>query len=71
MNEAAAKRGVGKPVPLETGSSNGPTGDPDVIVVGAGSAGIAAARHLIAHGLTVTILEARDRIGGWPPYRRL
>jgi monoamine oxidase len=70
MNEAAAKRGVGRPVPLETGSSIGPAEDPDVIVVGAGSAGIAAARSLIAHGLTVTILEARDRIGGRALTRR-
>ena len=64
MNEAAAKRGVGKPVPLKTGLSIAPVADPDVIIVGAGSAGIAAARHLIAQGLTVTILEARARIGG-------
>jgi monoamine oxidase len=64
MNEAAAKREVEETVPLETGSSIAPAADPDVIVVGAGSAGIAAARSLIANGLTVTILEARDRIGG-------
>jgi monoamine oxidase len=64
MNEAAAKRGVEESVSLETGSSIGPAADPDVIIVGAGSAGIAAARHLLAHGLTVTILEARHRIGG-------
>ncbi|MBD2747534.1 FAD-dependent oxidoreductase [Microvirga sp. BT688] len=64
MNEAAAKRGVGKPVPLKTGLSIAPVADPDVIVVGAGSAGIAAARHLLAQRLTVTVLEARDRIGG-------
>lgn len=64
MNEAAAKREVGESVPLKTGSSIRLAADPDVIVVGAGSAGVAAARHLIAHGLTVTILEARNRIGG-------
>ncbi len=38
--------------------------EPDVVIVGAGSAGIAAARRLIAAGLTVTVLEARSRIGG-------
>ncbi|UVF22129.1 FAD-dependent oxidoreductase [Microvirga terrae] len=38
--------------------------DPDVAIVGAGSAGIAAARRLLAAGLTVTVLEARDRSGG-------
>jgi monoamine oxidase len=70
MNDAAAKRGVGEPVPLKTGSSIAPEANPDVIVVGAGSAGIAAARHLIANGLTVTILEARDRIGGRTLTRR-
>ncbi len=64
MNEAAAKRGLGESVPLETGSSIGPAADPDVIIVGAGSAGIAAARRLLAAGLTVNVLEARDRIGG-------
>ncbi|MET0257705.1 MAG: NAD(P)/FAD-dependent oxidoreductase [Methylobacterium sp.] len=37
---------------------------PDVIVVGAGAAGIAAARTLIAAGLAVAVLEARDRVGG-------
>ena len=36
----------------------------DVIVVGAGVAGLSAARQLTAHGLDVVVLEARDRIGG-------
>ncbi|HVW79419.1 MAG TPA: flavin monoamine oxidase family protein, partial [Mycobacteriales bacterium] len=36
----------------------------DVVVVGAGFAGISAARHLMAHGLDVVVLEARDRVGG-------
>lgn len=36
----------------------------DVIVVGAGAAGLAAAAELGRAGLSVTILEARDRIGG-------
>ena len=35
-----------------------------VIVVGAGAAGISAARSLQDTGCRVTILEARDRIGG-------
>ncbi len=39
-------------------------GSPDVIVIGAGAAGIAAARRLIERGLSVAVLEARDRVGG-------
>ena len=36
----------------------------DVIVVGAGFAGLAAAADLSDRGSTVVVLEARDRIGG-------
>ena len=35
-----------------------------VVVIGAGMAGLAAARHLADAGVDVTVLEARDRIGG-------
>lgn len=35
-----------------------------VLVVGAGVAGLAAARELVRSGYRVTVLEARDRIGG-------
>ncbi len=38
--------------------------DADVVVIGAGAAGLSAARELLAYGLRVTLLEARDRIGG-------
>jgi monoamine oxidase len=40
------------------------TPDYDVIIIGAGAAGLAAAHDLIAAGLRVCCLEARGRIGG-------
>src|SRR5262245_6334802 len=36
----------------------------DVAIVGAGAAGIAAARKIIAGGRRVVLLEAADRVGG-------
>jgi len=36
----------------------------DVVVIGAGAAGIAALRALIARGVSAVALEARDRVGG-------
>lgn len=38
--------------------------DVDVVIVGAGAAGIGAARRLSGHGLSVWILEASQRVGG-------
>jgi phytoene dehydrogenase-like protein len=37
---------------------------PDVLIVGAGLAGLACARRLHNRGLTVQVLEASDRVGG-------
>ncbi|MER5865522.1 NAD(P)/FAD-dependent oxidoreductase [Kitasatospora sp. NPDC002040] len=45
--------------------------DPDVIVVGAGLAGLATARALTDRGLTVQVLEATERIGGRAAGREL
>jgi len=36
----------------------------DVIIIGAGAAGLAAARELSGAGKSVAVLEARSRIGG-------
>lgn len=36
----------------------------DVAIIGAGAAGLAAARSLVDSGFDVVVLEARDRIGG-------
>jgi len=38
--------------------------NPDVVVIGAGSAGLAAARTLIAQGKSVVVVEGAGRIGG-------
>ena len=39
-------------------------GDSEVLIIGAGVAGLAAARAIATAGFSVTILEARDRTGG-------
>jgi monoamine oxidase len=38
--------------------------EPDIVIVGAGAAGIGAARRLAASGLTLLVLEALPRAGG-------
>lgn len=41
-----------------------PTHDVDAVVVGAGLAGLTAAKGLVDDGFSVCVLEARDRVGG-------
>jgi monoamine oxidase len=41
-----------------------PTRDADLVVVGAGLAGLAAARHAVATGASAVVVEARQRVGG-------
>jgi len=50
-----------------------PVVDTDIVVIGAGAAGISAARALLAEGRRVVVLEARDRVGGraWTDSRGL
>jgi monoamine oxidase len=45
--------------------------DIDVAIIGAGAAGIGAARALEGKGLSVIVLEARDRLGGRAHTRQL
>lgn len=47
-----------------TSSSTNNQSEFDVIVVGAGLAGMGAGQQLAARGVSVVLLEARDRIGG-------
>jgi monoamine oxidase len=45
-------------------SSNSSSSQPQVLIIGAGMAGVAAARELTDQGISVLLIEARDRPGG-------
>lgn len=51
-------------VATATPARAGETAEADVVIIGAGLAGLTAARDLLAQGRSVIVLEARDRPGG-------
>jgi monoamine oxidase len=56
--------GVAAPVTTHAQRAGDPPNNPDVAIIGAGVAGLTAARALMAAGKSVLVIEARDRIGG-------
>ena len=50
--------------PSSSRSSRPSSGSPTAIIVGAGFAGLAAARDLHARGFRIRLIDARNRIGG-------
>jgi monoamine oxidase len=58
---AQKEPGADSPAPSESASGDRTV---DVLVIGAGIAGLAAAQHVVGSGRSCAVLEARDRVGG-------
>src|SRR5690242_19769573 len=61
---ASTRRRRSSPARAIAAIKNGMTDETDILIIGAGAAGLAAARELSSANFNVIVLEARDRIGG-------
>ena len=64
LNRRSFLAGAAAVASAPTWASAQGSGDVDIIVIGAGAAGIAAARRVLAAKRRVVVIEASDRIGG-------
>ena len=64
VSALALSCGIVTPITEEEEMVNSSSSDADVLVIGAGIAGLAAARDLTRQGRRVIVLEARERVGG-------
>ena len=62
--EAVVVRSQPSPADLVLPSDSSSVRNVDVVVIGAGLAGLTAAEDVIRSGLSCVVLEARDRVGG-------